>query len=290
MQIDWTEKKDTIKKGWFKFSKNKLSVAGLIIVIVVIFSAFFASYVAPHPEHAGLYLDLELGSQPPSADYLFGTDILGRDILSRIIFGFRYSLLMACVVLSIVVPVGSLAGLLAGYLKGTFIEVLIMRITDVFLAIPALVLAMAISAVLTPSTINAMLAVTVMWWPWYCRITYGLASSLRNEYFVQAAHVTGAGSFHIVIREILPNSLGTILTRASLDVGIVILLGASLSFVGLGAQPPTPDLGTMIAEGYKYMPERWWMTIFPAFAIMLTIVGFNMLGDGIRDLYATEAV
>jgi len=290
MQIDWTEKKETIKKGWFKFSKSKLSVAGLIIVIAIIFSAVFASYIAPHPEHAGLYLDLELGSQPPSANYLFGTDILGRDILSRIIFGFRYSLLMACIVLSIVVPVGSLAGLLAGYLKGTFIELLIMRITDVFLAIPALILAMAISAVLTPSTLNAMLAVTVMWWPWYCRITYGLASSLRNESFVQAAHVTGAGSFHIVIREILPNSLGTILTRASLDVGIVILLGASLSFVGLGAQPPTPDLGTMIAEGYKYMPERWWMTIFPAFAIMLTIVGFNMLGDGIRDLYATEAV
>ena len=289
-QLISLKRKEAIKKAWYKFTLNKLSAVGLVIVVAIIFLAIFAPFIVPYPADAGYSFNFALGSKPPSWAHLFGTDDYGRDVLSRVVFGFRYSLLMAVVVLSIVVPVGCALGLLAGYFKGTLIEQLIMRITDIFVAVPALILAMAVCAVLTPSLINAMLAITVMWWAWYCRLTYGVASSFRNEFFVQAAQVTGASTFHIVFREILPNCLGTILTRATLDVGIVILLGASLSFVGLGAQPPTPDLGTMIAQGYVFMPQWWWMTLFPAFAILLTIVGFNLVGDGVRDMFATEAL
>lgn len=284
------KKKAAIKKGWYKFSRNKLSVIGLVIALFVIFSAIFSPYIAPYPEHAGLFLDFSAALQAPNLTHLCGTDMMGRDILSRIFFGFRYSLAMAAVILVIAVPSGSSLGLLAGYLKGTSTDVILMRLTDIFLALPPLILAMAVCAVLEPSVFNAMLAISLTWWPWYCRLTYGTASSLRNEFFVQAAEVTGASTFHIVFREILPNCLGAILTRASLDIGVVILLGASLSFVGLGAQPPTPDLGTMVAEGSKYLPEYWWITMSPAIAIVVVVIGFNLLGDGIRDLFATEEI
>ncbi|MEM3728548.1 MAG: ABC transporter permease [Candidatus Bathyarchaeia archaeon] len=196
---------------------------------------------------------------------------------------------MAAVVLALVVPVGVVLGLIAGYYRGTWIDTVIMRISDIFIAVPPLVLALAIAAVLTPSVFNSMIAVSLMWWPWYTRMVYNTASALRNEYFVQAAEVMGAGPFHIIFKEILPNCLGPILTKVTLDVGWVILLGSALSFVGLGAQPPTPDLGTMVAEGGQYMPGAWWISIFPAIAISIIILGFNLLGDGIRDIFVEEA-
>jgi len=165
-----------------------------------------------------------------------------------------------------------------------------MRITDIFVSIPPLVLALAVCSVLTPSVFNAMMAVSLMWWPWYCRMVYGIASSLRNEFFVQAAEVTGAGKLHILFREILPNCYAPIFTKMSLDMAWVILIGSALSFVGLGAQPPTPDLGTMVAEGGRYMPDQWWIAVFPALAIMVVVLGFNLLGDGIRDMLEVEEV
>jgi peptide/nickel transport system permease protein len=165
-----------------------------------------------------------------------------------------------------------------------------MRTTDIFLAVPPLILALAICSVLTPSVFNAMMAVSLMWWPWYTRLVYGLSSSLRTEFFVQAAEVTGASHAHILFREILPNCVSSIFTKMSLDMGWVILIGSALSFVGLGAQPPIPDLGTMVADGAKYLPDQWWITIFPALAIMITVLGFNLIGDGFRDLFALEEV
>jgi peptide/nickel transport system permease protein len=165
-----------------------------------------------------------------------------------------------------------------------------MRITDIFLALPRLVLALAIAAILTPSLSNSMIAVSLVWWPWYCRLVYGIASSIRNEFYVQAAEVIGAGTPHILFREILPNCISPIFTMVTLDVGIVILLGASLSFLGLGVQPPKPGLGTMVADGAMYMPESWWMCVFPALAIVAVVLGFNLLGDGLRDLLAKEKV
>jgi ABC-type dipeptide/oligopeptide/nickel transport systems, permease components len=278
-----------LKRKWYRFSRSPLSIVGLIISAGTIITAIAAPWIAPYPKHAELYTGLGERFQPPSLKYLFGTDHVGRDVLSRTIFGFRYSLTMAAVVLSLVVPVGVVLGLIAGYYRGTWIDTVIMRIADIFIAVPPLVLALAIAAVLEPSVFNSMIAVSLMWWPWYTRMVYNTASALRNEYFVQAAEVMGAGSFHIIFREILPNCLGPILTKVTLDVGWVILLGSALSFVGLGAQPPTPDLGTMVAEGGKYMPDSWWISIFPAIAISIIILGFNLLGDGIRDIFVEEA-
>jgi len=281
---------DGLRRGWYKFSKNPVSVVGLFFVLLVSFLAAFAPYVAPYPQHAGRFVNFSEASQPPSLKHPFGTDVFGRDILSRVFFGFRYSLMMGVVVLALVVPPGVVLGLLAGYYRGTWIDTVIMRVTDVFLAVPPLILALAVCSVLTPSVFNAMMAVSLMWWPWYTRLVYGLASSIRNEFFVQAAEVAGASRSHILFREILPNCVSSIFTKMSLDMGWVILIGSSLSFVGLGAQPPTPDLGTMVADGAKYLPDQWWIAIFPALAIMITVLGFNLIGDGLRDLFALEEV
>ena len=281
----WREK---LEKAWFKFSKNPLSIIGGSIVVLVLLLAVFAPLISPYPKHAGSYVNFENASKPPSLQHPFGTDVFGRDILSRIFFGFRFSIVMGVAVIGITAPVGVTLGLTAGYMKGTFVDTLIMRVTDIFVAVPPLVLALAVCSVLTPNVFNAMMAVTLMWWPWYCRMIYGIASSLRNEFFVQAAEVTGAGRLHILFREILPNCYAPLFTKMSLDMGWVILIGSALSFVGLGAQPPTPDLGTMVADGGKYIPDQWWIAVFPAIAIMFVVLGFNLLGDGLRDMLAVE--
>jgi len=280
--------KEGLRKNWYKFSRNKLSVIGLAIVVLVIILAIFAPWVTPYPEHAGAFVNFDNAGLSPSGTYLLGTDIFGRDILTRIIFSFRGALVMAIVVLGLAVPPGVILGLLAGYFKNTWIDTLTMRLTDVFLAMPPLILALAIASVLEPNLMNSMIAVTLMWWPWYTRLVYGMASSWRNEYFVIASELTGTSKFHILFREILPNCLSPVFTKMALDVGWVILIGASLSFVGLGEQPPTPALGQMVSDGAKYMPDLWWMTIFPALAIVLIILGFNLMGDGIRDMLETR--
>ncbi|MEM3627553.1 MAG: ABC transporter permease [Candidatus Bathyarchaeia archaeon] len=278
----------SVRLRWYRFIKSPLSLVGLLIAIACILLAILAPYVAPYPEHASFYTNFEEACMPPSLEHPFGTDQFGRDVLSRVIFGFQYSLMMAGVILLLVVPPGVISGLIAGYYRGTWVDTLVMRIADIFIAVPPLVLALSVCSVLTPGVFNAMMAVSLMWWPWYTRLTYSTASALRNEYFVQASEVMGAGSFHIIFREILPNCLGPILTKLTLDVGWVILLGSALSFVGLGAQPPTPDLGTMVAEGGKFMPDFWWISVFPALAISIIILGFNLLGDGIRDMFLEE--
>lgn len=260
------------------------------MVLFVVSMALLAPLVAPYPGHAEFFVDYNNSLAQPSLQHLFGTDQFGRDVLSRVIFGFRYSLMMAAVVLSLVVAPGVVLGLVAGYYKGSIIETIVMRLADIFLAVPPLILALSISSVLTPSVFNAMMAVSLMWWPWYTRLVYSISSSLRNEPFVQAAEIIGAKPSHIMFREMLPNALGPILTKMTLDAGWVILIGASLSFVGLGAQPPTPDLGTMVSDGAKFLPDQWWPSMFPAAAIVLVILGFNLLGDGIREMFAAEAV
>jgi len=281
--------KKSVRKSWYKFSKNPLSIIGLVVVLAIIFITIFANIVAPYPKHAGWFTDFPNAKLPPSLGHPFGTDTMGRDVLSRVMFGFRYSLMMAMIVLVLVVPTGTFLGLVAGYYNNTWLDTIIMRLTDIFVAIPSLVLAMMISSLLEPSLFNAMLAVTLLWWPWYTRLVYGITCSMRNEYFIQSAEMIGASPFHILIREILPNTLAPIFTKMTLDVAWVILIGANLSFIGLGAQPPTPDLGTMVSDGYRYMPELWWISIFPSLAIVFTILGFNLLGDGIRDMLAAEA-
>lgn len=275
---------ENIKKAWYKFSRNKLSVVGLVIVIFVVLAAMLALYITPYPEHAGAYTDFANVCKAPCAKFLLGSDNMGRDILTRIIFSFRGALYMSILVLVIAVPIGSVLGMLAGYMQGTIVDVVIMRITDIFLSVPAMLLALAVASVLEPNLTNSMIAVTVMWWPWYCRLVYGSATSVRQENFVIGADLMGASKFHIIFKEILPNCLSSIFTKMALDVGWVILIGATLSFVGLGEQPPTPSLGQMVSDGSRYMPDAWWMTVFPSLAIVLIILGFNFMGDGIGDM------
>jgi peptide/nickel transport system permease protein len=281
---------ENLGRGWYRFSRNPLSILGLVTVLAVILLAIFAPFVAPYPEHVRPFTDFANASRSPDWQHLFGTDEIGRDILSRVIFGFRSALGMGVVVLSIVVPVGVVTGLIAGYYHGTRIDTGIMRITDIFLAVPPLILALAIASVLKPNLSNAMLAVTLMWWPWYTRLVYGLATAMRNEFFVSSAETIGASTSHILFREMLPNMISPIFTKMSLDMGWVIIIGSMLSFVGLGEQPPRPGLGTMVASGAKYLPDHWWIAVFPALAIVVIVLGFNLLGDGLRDLFAAEEV
>ncbi|MHA1159202.1 MAG: ABC transporter permease [Alphaproteobacteria bacterium] len=266
---------------------NPLSLLGVILVGIVVLSAIFADFVAPMPEHRGAVVDFANFNKAPSWSYLFGTDLVGRDQLSRIVFAYRISLILGVVVLALAVPVGVTVGLAAGYIGGR-IEFVLMRLTDVFLSIPPLVLAMSIMGVLEPTLTNGMLAVTVMWWPWYTRLVYNITRGEREEGYVLAAEVIGASKTHVMFREILPNCVPAIITKMTLDLGFVILIASSLSFLGLGVQPPTPDLGSMVADGAKYLPDSWWLTVFPGLAILVAVFGFNLVGDALRDIFGAD--
>lgn len=267
--------------------RNPLSLLGLMLVALVVLSALFADFIAPFPEHRGAVVDFANFNRAPEWPYIFGTDLVGRDLFSRILYAYRISLLLGVVVLVIAVPIGVTIGLAAGYLGG-WTDFVLMRVTDVFLSIPPLVLAMSMMGLLEPTLTNGMLAVTAMWWPWYTRLVYNLARSEREEGYVLAAEVIGAGKAHIMFREILPNCVPSILTKMTLDLGFVILIASSLSFLGLGVQPPTPDLGSMVADGSKYLPDSWWLTVFPGLAILVAVFGFNLLGDALREILGVE--
>lgn len=267
--------------------RNPLSLLGVILVSLVVLSAIFADFIAPFPDHKGAVVDFVHFNKAPSERNIMGTDLVGRDLFSRIIYAFRISLILGIVVLAIAPPIGTLIGLFAGYLGGKA-EFVLMRLTDVFLSIPPLVLAIAMMGVLEPTLMNAMLAVTAMWWPWYARLVYNIARSEREEGYVLAAEVIGASSIHIALREILPNCLPAIITKMTLDMGFVIIIASSLSFLGLGVQPPTPDLGSMVAEGARYLPDSWWLTVFPGLAILIIVFGFNLIGDALREILGAD--
>lgn len=282
------ERKEAMIKNWYKFSAGGASVIGLVIVVLIILLAVFAPVIAPYPEDAGAVVKFAEGSQAPSAQHIMGTDTMGRDVFSRLLISLRGSLLMGVLVLAIAVPVGFVVGVLAGYYKDTWIETVLMRIVDIFLSVPALVLALAIAAILEPNLRNSMIAITIMWWPWYARLSFGVASSLRTENYIVYAELTGAKLSHIIFREFLPNTFDQILTKMTLDMGYVICMGATLSFVGLGEQPPMPALGNMINDGVKFLPEMWWLAIYPAVTIIVIVLGFNLLGDGVGNIFNVE--
>jgi peptide/nickel transport system permease protein len=273
--------------AFYRFKSNPLALIGGFIVISVTFVAIFAPYLAPSPESAGSFVDFRNRHAPPSWQNPMGTDNVGRDILSRVIFGYRVSLGLVIGVLGVAVPFGVILGLIAGYFGG-WIETIIMRFTDVMLALPPLAMALAITAVLSPNLINAMVAITLLWWTWHTRLIYRIVKSQMNEDYVEAALVAGASHTHILFKELLPNCFSAVAVKISLDAGFVILFGAALSFLGLGVQPPTPDLGTMVATGSEYMPEMWWQAVMPGLAILYAILGFNLLGDGLRDMLDVE--
>lgn len=264
--------------------KNKMTILGLVIVLCIIFCAIFASVLAPYPEAATGSIDFAKMNLKPSSTNWFGTDEIGRDIFSRIIYGTRYSLLMGAVVITIAVTIGVPLGLIAGYWGGRANSI-IMRVTDVFLAVPSLILAMAVAAILKPNLMNSMIAISFGWWPWFTRLVQAETLKIKNEQFIISSEGIGASKWRIAFLEILPNCLPTIIVKISTDIGFVILTGASLGFLGLGAQPPTPEWGTMISEGRNYLPTIWWASTFPGLAILVTVLGFSLLGDGIRDAF-----
>ncbi len=273
--------------AWYRFSRNPSALVGSVIVISVFIAAIFAPYIAPSPQSAGAHVDFVNRHSPPSWEFLFGTDNVGRDIFSRVVYGYRVSLGLVLGVLGFAVPFGVVLGLAAGYFGGR-IEFIIMRFTDIMLAIPPLAMALAITAVLSPNLINAMIAITLLWWTWHTRLIYRIVKAQMAEDYVEAAKVAGASHFHIMFRELLPNCVSAISVKISLDAGFVILFGAALSFLGLGVQPPTPDLGTMVSTGSEYLPEFWWEALMPGLAILYAILGFNLLGDGLRDMMDVE--
>ncbi|MDQ0322490.1 peptide/nickel transport system permease protein [Pararhizobium capsulatum DSM 1112] len=276
-----------MKKTLLILTRNPLSLIGLILVGIVVLSAIFADFITPFPEHVGAVVDFANFNQPPHWPNIFGTDLVGRDLFTRVVYAYRISLVLGIVVLAIAVPIGVAIGLAAGYLGG-WAEYVLMRITDVFLSIPPLVLAMSVMGLLEPTLTNGMIAVTVMWWPWYTRLVYNIARSEKEEGYVLAAEVIGASKAHIMFREILPNCVPSIITKMTLDFGFVILIASSLSFLGLGVQPPTPDLGSMVAEGAKYLPDSWWLTVFPGLAILIAVFGFNLIGDALREILGVD--
>lgn len=264
--------------------RDPLAQFGLVVISLLIVIAIFAPVLAPYPDHGEGRTQVATRMQPPSGEFLFGTDRLGRDVLSRVMYGARPALVASLVVVLLAVAIGAPLGALAGLLGG-WVDELVMRVSDLFLAFPSLLLAMTIVALMGPSLMNAVIALAVSWWPWYARLVRGVAQSLREQAFVEAARAMGAGTPAITFRHILPNAISPILVQASLDVGTVILATTGLAFLGLGSQPPAADWGLMIEDGRAQLRNGWWASTFPGLAIFLTVLAFNLVGDALRDLF-----
>ena len=269
-----------IKETFYLVKKSPLTIVGLAIILTLVVVAIFAPYIAPY-DPVTMHLDKRLAV--PSKDHLLGTDELGRDILSRIIYGAGVALKIMLIVLAIDLPLGIFLGLIAGYFGG-WIDEIIMRIADIFMAFPRLILAMAIGAALGPNLRNTMIAIALTMWPVYARLARGETLSIKERTFIEAEKALGSSNLKILIFNILPLCFSTLIVRATLDMGNIIRIAAGMSFLGLGAQPPTPDWGLMVSSGRNFLINQWWVPTFPGFAILLTVFGFNLLGDGIRDI------
>ena len=265
------------------FGKNAASVAGLGLVVVFLLIALVGPWIVPYPEDATGTVHLDRKLEAPSRAHWFGTDEVGDDVYTRVVLGARLSLQIGLVITLVAAAIGVPLGVVAGYVGGRLGEG-IMRITDVFLAVPALVLAVAVVSALGPGIVNAMLAIALVWWPGYVRLVQGKALAISQESYVEAARAVGVGRLRIAFVHLLPNCLSPILVKASMDMGTAILTAASLGFIGLGAQPPFPEWGAMISHGRNYLPTWWWYSAFPGLAIYFTVLGFNLLGDGLRDV------
>jgi peptide/nickel transport system permease protein len=271
---------DDSKYSLYLWKRSPLSMMGLAIVAALIVVAILAPYIAPYNP---IEQDLSMRLSPPSSDHIFGMDTLGRDIFSRVVYGCRITLEIAFVITLIGGSAGSLVGVIAGYSGGKVDEIL-MRVTDMFLAFPRLILALAFAAALGPSLVNMIIAISIVDWPIYARLARGQALSAKREDFVEAARAMGAGNWRIIFLHILPVCLSPIIVQVTLRLGDVILTAAGLGFLGLGAQPPTPEWGVMVSDGRNFILNEWWIAAFPGFAIMIVVLGFNLLGDGVRDI------
>jgi peptide/nickel transport system permease protein len=262
---------------------NPLLLAGGVLAAFILLVALLAPLLAPFPADAGTATHPFAVLQPPSAKHWFGTDQVGRDILSRVMYGARVSPVIAFFVLLIACAIGIPLGVVAGFFGG-WLDEAIMRVTDIFLAFPPLLLALALAAVLPASLTSVTIAIAVTWWPWYTRLIRGQAASVAGRPYVDSCRALGISRTRIIFRHILPNAVTPLVVQVSLDVGGVILTASALSFLGLGAQDPTPDWGLMVAEGQSYFTTAWWLVTFPGLAILLTAFAFNLLGDGLCDL------
>ncbi len=256
-----------------------INLVGTILVLAVLFAAIFGRLIAPYPPTIPNY---GAAFAAPSAQHLFGTDEVGRDVFSRVLSGAQVALFIAVVVVGIGSVVGAAVGLLSGYIGG-WVDELLMRLTDVFLALPVLVLAVAIAAILGPSLEHTVLALTVLWWPWYARLIRGQVLTIREREYIESARAMGIPPVRVMWRHVLPNTMGPFMVQVSLDLGYAILAASSLSFIGLGVQQPEPDWGLMVSDAQANFQSAWWAGTFPGLAIVLAVIGFNLCGDMVSD-------
>jgi peptide/nickel transport system permease protein len=263
--------------------RNPTMALGIVVLVVIVLVALLAPWIAPQPADAGEATHPFQVLSSPSSAHPFGTDLVGRDLLTRVIYGARISLRIIVEVLVVAGLVGVPLGLVAGYAGGR-IDQVIMRVTDVFLAFPALLLSLAIAFVLTPSVSNMTIAIAVTWWPWYTRLVRGEAASVASRPYIESCRVLGVSPLRVLLRHVLPNSITPVLVQMSMDAGGILLTAASISFLGLGAQDPTPEWGLMVSQGAQYFSTQWWFVTFAGMAILFTAMAFNLIGDGVREV------
>jgi len=277
--------KAQLKEFWYYFSQNKGAVIGLVIFLLLVLMAVFAPLIAPHSpdfQYRDSFLVPPVWEDGGKAAFLLGTDAVGRDILSRLIYGARFSLFIGVVVVTIALVGGVVIGLVAGYMRG-MTDTLIMRVMDIILAFPSLLLALVLVAILGPGLINAMIAIAIVLQPHFVRLTRAAVLGERTRDYVVAAKVAGAGHMRLMFKTILPNCLAPLIVQATLSFSNAILDAAALGFLGMGAQPPTPEWGTMLAEAREFILRAWWVVTFPGLAILITVLAINLVGDGLRD-------
>jgi len=276
----WQARLQRLYLAWIEFQANPIAMTGLIVIAGLVVCAALAPWITASD---GLYPDLPNRLQAPGGQHWFGTDELGRDIRDRIIWGSRITLYIVSLVSVIAVPIGLVVGTIAGYVGG-MVDNVLMRVTDIFLAFPRLILAMAFVAALGPGLENAVLAIALTTWSPYARIARAEALTIRNSEFILAARVQGVSTLGILGRHVAPLCMSSVIIRLTLDMAGIILTAAGLGFLGLGAQPPTPEWGAMISLGRQYLLDQWWVPTVPGIAILIVSLGFNLLGDGLRDV------
>jgi dipeptide transport system permease protein len=274
-----------LREFWHYFSENRGAVAGLCVIVAVVLAAIFADVIAPHgpaEQFRDHFLTPPVWQAGGTVQFILGTDAVGRDILSRIIYGARYSLIIGLIVVTLSMSVGIGLGLIAGFSRG-WLEAMIMRLMDILLALPSLLLAIVIVAILGPGLINAMIAVAVTYLPQFTRLTRASVISEQTKDYVTASRVSGSGLLRLMFATVLPNCMAPLIVQATLSFSNAILDAAALGFLGLGAQPPTPEWGTMLADAREFVLRAWWVVTLPGLAILITVLAFNLMGDGLRD-------
>ena len=276
----WKARSRYWKDSFILWRRNRLMVVGTGIIVFLLLVAAFAPLLASHDPYEQILSDR---LQPPSRQHYFGTDSLGRDIYSRVVFGSRVTLSIAVLVAAISTPLGLVIGVLAGYF-GKALDEILMRLSDIFLAFPKLILAIAFAAALGPGVENAIVAISIANWPSYARLARAETLSVRHNDYIQVIRSMGASNLRIMVGHITPMCMSSIIVRLSLDMGTIILTAAGLGFLGLGAQPPVPEWGLMVSDGRQFLVDQWWVSTLPGFAILIVVMGFNLMGDGIRDI------